>query len=117
MIDIQNGSYEIRCVLINSATVLNNDGVRQLEIEADAWTIQPAEQRFEIIQTQRKGAILNSNGQRYFAEVKQVAEKTICIELKRANVSETISIEAEWVNTISPADQNHLQPQMNAQKS
>lgn len=100
MLDIQKGSYEIRCVLINSETVLNNDGVRQLEINPDAWTIHPAEQRFEIVQLQRRGAILNSNGRRYYAEVTQVAEKSICLILKRAGVGETISVEADWVSPV-----------------
>lgn len=89
------GVYEITCVLLNSETVVNNDGLRRLEIQDNAWVLQPAGQAFEIEQLFRKTAILRSNGKRYFAETSRTSEKEILLRLKREHSSETISIEAE----------------------
>lgn len=101
---IPNGCYEIRCVLINAETVVNDDGVRELEIRDGEWIIQPSGQRFEIEQIQGERAILNSNGHRYFADVTLAGAGTIELELKRENVSETISVEATLIESAIPSD-------------
>ena len=101
---VPKGSYEILCVLINSETVVNDDGVRELEINDGEWIIQPSGQRFEIEQIKGGRALLRSSGHRYFAEVELTGAGSIQIDLKRENVSETISVEATLVESALPVD-------------
>ncbi|MEL7496844.1 MAG: hypothetical protein AAFN77_04495 [Planctomycetota bacterium] len=103
----QPTNYEIQCVLINSETVLNDDGVRRLELNANEWVIQPAEQRFQVEQRHQSNAVLRSNGHRYFAEIHQIDEATIELQLKRENVAGSITIEATLSPTIVPREPAH----------
>ena len=101
---IPNGTYDIRCVLINSETVVNDDGVRELEIHSDAWIVNPSGQQFKIEQSNGDRAILRSNGHRYFAEVELVGNATIQLKLKKENVAEILSIEATLAEAMAPLD-------------
>lgn len=101
---IPKGTYEIRCVLINSETVVNDDGVRELEVHSDEWVVKPSGQTFEIEQVNGGRAILRSNGHRYFAEAQLVGNATVELELKRENVAEILSIEATLTESMIPID-------------
>ena len=93
MTTISKGGWAIECVLINDQTVMNNEGMRALEILDTEWVIQPAGQRFRICQLTSKSAILESNGQTYYVDF-EVDGSLLKLKLSRQNVKETVTLEA-----------------------
>jgi hypothetical protein len=93
MSSIPNGDWAIQCVLLNDQTVVNSDSIRALEILDLEWVIQPAGQRFKVRQLTSKSAVLESNGQTYYAEF-QVDGSQLNLQLSRQNVKETLTVEA-----------------------
>lgn len=101
---IPQGTYEIQCVLLNSETVVNDDGVRELEIREDHWCVWPSGQRFELLQDSGERLILESNGHQYFAELELLGDASILVNLKKKNVAEVLSIEAKLIEAVLPVD-------------
>jgi len=93
MNSIPKGNWQIDCVILNEVTVVNNDGMRGLEILEDEWVIQPSNQRFRIRQTTNDSAILESNGQVFRADF-EINGSKLGLKLSRPNLKETIKIEA-----------------------
>ena len=93
MSSIPIGSWHIECVLINEETVMNYDSIRGLEIKKDEWVIQPSGQRFRIRQSAGKTAVLESNGDVYFADY-EVDGSSLTVKMSRQNMKETITVEA-----------------------
>ena len=96
MSSIPNGDWAIECILVNDETVMNNGGMRALEILENEWVIQPAGQRFKIIQLTPKSAVLESEGGTYYADF-QVDANKLSLQLSRPNVKEKIKIAAEAI--------------------
>jgi len=93
MSSIAKGDWAIDCVLINDQTVMNNDSMRAIEILDREWVVQPAGQRFKICQLTSKSAVLESNGETYYADF-QVDGGLLKLQLSRQNVKETVTVEA-----------------------
>ena len=93
MSSIAKGDWAIECVLINDQTVMNNDSIRALEVLDREWVIQPAGQRFKIYQLTSKSAILESNGETFYADF-EVDGSLLKLQLSRQNVRETVTMEA-----------------------
>lgn len=93
MKSIPKGNWQIDCVLLNETTVMNNDGMRGLEILEDEWVIQPSNQRFRIRQATDNSAVLESNGQVFYADF-EINGGQLELKLSRPNLKETIKIEA-----------------------
>ena len=93
MSSIATGNWAIECVLINDQTVVNNDGMRSLEVKDREWVIQPAGQHFKVCQITSKSAVLESNGETYYVDF-QVEGSLLKLELSRQNVNETVTLEA-----------------------
>ncbi|MDG1874068.1 MAG: hypothetical protein P8J27_09155 [Mariniblastus sp.] len=98
MSSIPVGNWDIECVLVNQTTVMNNDGIRALEILEDEWVIQPAGQRFRIRQAMKQSsglnsAVLESGGEVYFVEF-SVEGNSMSLAMSRPHIKETIHIEA-----------------------
>jgi len=98
MDSIPVGNWEIECVIVNRTTVMNNEGIRALEILKDQWVIQPSGQRFQVRQLTNKSnglksAVLESNGETYYADFK-VNGNSLQLAMSRPNIKETIHIEA-----------------------
>lgn len=91
---LSQGIYEIQCVLLNSETVLNDDTVRCLEVHPEYWLLQPAEQRFDVLQETQSGLVLESNGHIYHAR-KSVENGVVTVELKKTQCQETISLDVQ----------------------
>ena len=90
----KEGIWQIEAVLVNKATVLNNEGFIYFEYQNGALIIQPAGMRFEFEPETMHSAVLNSNGQTYFADW-TVDEDKIELILSRPQVKDTISIYAK----------------------
>ena len=90
---IPEGDWAIECVLINQVTVMNNEGMRAVEVKDDAWVIQPAGQRFRICQSTAKSAVLESNGEVFYADY-EVDGNKLLVDLSRRNIKEVVSFEA-----------------------
>ena len=93
MSSIPKGEWAIESIIVNRQTVVNNDGMRALQILDDEWVIQPAGQRFRIRQSTSKTAVLESNGEVFYADYK-VNGSDLNVTLARKNRNETVSIEA-----------------------
>ena len=93
---IPNGDWAIDCVLVNDETVLNNEGMRALEIEVRDWVIQPSGQRFKVTQLTSNSAVLDSNGETYYA-IFEVNGSNLDLQLSRPNLKEKIRIKAEAI--------------------
>ena len=93
MSSIPTGNWQIECILINDETVMNYESIRGLEILKDEWVIQPSGQRFRIRQSAGNTAVLESNGQVYFADF-EVDGCSLKLKMSRQNVKETIGIDA-----------------------
>lgn len=94
MTTIPQGHYDIECVLIDTETVMNNEGLRGLQINPDSWYLRPAEQRFDVLRQDGRSAVLVSNGHTYYAQVDHLDERQLKISLTRENIQNTIMIEA-----------------------
>ena len=70
MSSIPKGDWAIESVFINEDTVLNCDTIRGLEILADEWVIRPVGQRFRIRQAGSDSAVLESDGEAYYADMR-----------------------------------------------
>jgi hypothetical protein len=93
MSSIAKGDWAIQCVLINDQTVMNNDSIRALEVLDREWVIQPAGQRFKICQLTSTSAILESNGETFYADF-EVDGGLLKLQLSRQNVNEAVTVEA-----------------------
>ena len=93
MNSIPKGNWHIECVIVNGTTVMNNEGIRGLEIFDDQWVIQPSNQQFEIRQATADSAVLESNGEVYYADFK-VSGSRLSIKMSRPNIKETVTMEA-----------------------
>ncbi len=93
MSSIPTGDWAIECILVNHETVMNNEGMRALEIREDEWVIQPAGQRFRIRQSTSKTALLESNGEIFYADF-EAEGCELKLTLAREDRNETVSIEA-----------------------
>lgn len=92
----RSGQWQIQSVLVNDQTVLNNEGFLNLDIEGDELTINPIGFRFQIKQETTDGAVLESKGRVFFADI-IIDEDTIDLKLTRPDFDETIRIGAEYV--------------------
>jgi len=93
---IPHGEWGINCVLLNDTTVMNDDAIRRLEIEADEWYLQPLGQRFKVVQMTSSSAVLKSKGETFFADF-EVNGNQLVLQLSRQNVKEKICINAEAI--------------------
>lgn len=93
MNSIPTGKWAIESVLINEETVMNYDSVRSLHIQKDEWVLQPVGQRFRVRQSSGNSAILESQGDVYYAEY-EVSGSDLLLRLSREKVKETLTIEA-----------------------
>ncbi|MFK7766715.1 MAG: hypothetical protein AB8B55_05800 [Mariniblastus sp.] len=93
MFSIPKGDWAVESILINGTTVMNNDGMRGLEILDDEWVIQPVGQRFKVRQSTSKTAVLESNGEVFYADF-EVRGSDLRLQLARENRNETVCIEA-----------------------
>ena len=59
MSSIPKGEWAIESIIVNRQTVVNNDGMRALQILDDEWVIQPAGQRFRIRQSTSKLSLIH----------------------------------------------------------
>ncbi|MEM7453149.1 MAG: hypothetical protein AAF456_02230 [Planctomycetota bacterium] len=91
----RKGRWQIASVLVNSETVLNSEGFRQLDVSGDEIAIEPAGFRFKVQQSTPKSAVLELNGRVYFADF-SIKEDTIHLKLSRPEMDEKINIEAEF---------------------
>lgn len=90
------GRWEIDSVLINATTVMNNEGIRSLRVLEKEWILQPAGQKFDVIQMTPARVTLQSNGRAYLADY--VMEGTrLFLELTRPDRGEKVSIEAHAI--------------------
>ena len=96
MSSIPIGDWAIKCVLVNDETVMNNEGMRALEILDREWVIQPAGQRFKILQLTSKSAVLESEGGTYYADF-QIDANKLSLQLSRPNFKEKIRIAAKAI--------------------
>ncbi|MEM9942681.1 MAG: hypothetical protein AAF939_14045 [Planctomycetota bacterium] len=94
MLSIPAGDWMIESVIINDETVLNDDGIRAIEILADEWLVQPVGQKFRVRQAYANTAVLESNGNVYYADFELDGEN-LNLKLTRQNEKETIQIEAK----------------------
>jgi hypothetical protein len=92
------GGWQIEGVLINGETVLNDEGYRFIELVDNTLTILPVEMRFVVKQSQRSSAVLESQGQTFFAEIEQ-ADGSLTIEISRPKYKDRIRIEATVVSS------------------
>ena len=90
------GGWEIDSVLINSTTVMNDDGIRSLRISAEEWVLQPVGQKFDVIQMTPKKVTLGSNGETYFADY-VIDGRRLWLKMTRPDRSEKVSIEAHAI--------------------
>ncbi len=93
MISIPYGDWAIESVLVNETTVVNNDGIRALEILELEWILQPSGQSFQVIQLTSTSAVLRSDGETYFADF-EVNGSHLSLQLSRPNLEERISVQA-----------------------
>ena len=90
---IATGDWAIECILVNDQTVINSDGMRALEVRDREWLIQPGGQRFVVCQISADRAVLESNGETYYADYHVDASK-LKLRLSRQNVKETVTFDA-----------------------
>jgi len=93
MNSIPQGNWHIESVIVNGTTVVNNEGLRGLEVLKDEWVIQPSNQRFQIDDVQNGTAVLNSEGQAYYADF-EVNGDRLSLKMSRPKIKETITIDA-----------------------
>ena len=91
----RQGKWRIQSVIVNSETVVNNEGFLRLEVEGIELAIQPAGFRFKIQQSTARSAVLESRGQVYFADF-NCEDDVLQLNLSRPGLSETIQITAEF---------------------
>lgn len=97
MISIPYGDWAIDSVLINETTVMNNEGVRALEILARNWILQPSGQHFQVLQLTSSSAVLKSNGETFCADFK-IDGDHLTLHFSRPNLKEKISFEATAIS-------------------
>lgn len=93
MNSIATGDWAIECILINDQTVINSDGMRALEVRDHEWLIQPGGQRFVVCKKTADTAVLESEGETYYADFHVDASK-LKLRLSRQNVKETVTFDA-----------------------
>lgn len=98
MIAIPYGDWVIQSVLINGTTVMNNEGIRAIEIQELEWVLQPSGQPFHVVQLTQTSAVLRSNGKTFYANF-EVNGNHLSLHLSRQNLKETVSFEAEAIST------------------
>ena len=97
MSPIPYGDWAIECVLVNETTVMNNDGIRALEISEHEWVLQPSGQRFKVLHLTSKSAVLESQGETFHAYF-EIRANHLSLQMSRASVKETLRIEAEAIS-------------------
>ena len=97
MISIPHGGWAIQSVLINGTTVMNNEGIRAIEVLEGEWVLKPSGQPFQVIQLNSTSAILRSNGETYYADF-EVKGNNLSLHLSRADFNEKISFLAESIS-------------------
>jgi len=96
MSSIPVGSWAIKRIFINDEMVLESEGVRAIQIFDRKWVLQPAGQLFKITQLTTNSAVLESNGETFYAEFK-IDSNLLDLQLSRANRKEVIRISAEAI--------------------
>ena len=97
MISIPYGHWAIQSVLVNGATVVNDESIRAIEILEREWVLRPSGQPFQLIKLNSTSAIIRSNGESYDAEFK-VDGNHLTLHLSRTDLSERITFEAESIS-------------------
>ena len=100
-----NGNWDVKSILINEETVMNNEGFQTLKITDDEFEILPIGFRFRIRQSTSKTAVLESRGQVFYANF-SLDRTVLTIELARPKFKETIRLEAELVTATVEANSN-----------
>ena len=90
------GVWCINAVLINHKTVMNNEGFRFLNVMDEELSIEPVGIKFRFKQKTVGRAVLESNGEVFYANISQSTE-CCAIELTRPNCQESFLLEAEMV--------------------
>lgn len=97
MNSIATGDWAIECVLINDQTVINSDSLRTLKVYEREWVLLPAGQAFKVCRSTMNSAVLESNGETYYADF-EVEGSCLTLKLSRQNVKETLTFEAIAIN-------------------
>lgn len=93
---IRRGNWEIQAVIVNSETVMNDEGFRRLEFANNEMVIQPVGFRFQLSESSDNEVVFMSRGQIFNAAINLDGEH-VHLELTRPKFDESISIEAEYV--------------------
>jgi hypothetical protein len=96
MISIPYGGWAIQSVLINDTTVMNNEGVRAIEVLEHEWVLQPSGQPLQVVILNSTSAILRSNGDTYDADF-EVNGNHLTLHISRRDLNEKVTFEAESI--------------------
>lgn len=96
MSSIPVGTWAVERLFINGEMVVNNESVRAIQIFDREWVLQPTGQRFKLTQLTANSAVLESNGETFYAEF-EIDGNLLDLQLSRANRKEVIRISAEAI--------------------
>ena len=100
---LPTGVWCVNAVLINHKTVMNNEGFRFLNVTDDEMSIEPAGIKFQFTQKNDAGAVLESDGELFYARFSQ-SQECCAIELTRPGFQELLLFEAELVASAELAE-------------
>ncbi len=92
---LQQGEWAIMSVKVNSETVMNYEGFVQLNISGEEFSIEPIGLQFAIRQVTPGAAVLESQGQTYFADF-ELNDEQLTLTLTRPKFHETVTISAQF---------------------
>ena len=96
MSSIPVGTWAVERLFINDEMVVNNESVRAIQIFDREWVLQPTGQRFKLTQLTANSAVLELNGETFYAEF-EIDGSLLDLQLSRANRKEVIRISAEAI--------------------
>ena len=97
MVAIPKGDWSILSITVDDQSVQNKEGFEMIELSDDVITIHPSGMTFNVQQATEHSAVLESQGQVFFADYKTSdQDKQLNLRLTRPRFAETIDIQAQF---------------------
>lgn len=90
------GEWSILSINVDSQSVHNSEGFERIEMSDNVMTIRPAGMKFTVQHVTERTAVLESQGQVFFADYKTSRQdQQLNLRLTRPQFAETIDIRAQ----------------------
>ena len=97
MVAIPNGDWAILSIAVDNQSVHSSEGFERIEMSETGMTIRPSGMTFTVQQATKDSAVLESQGQVFFADFKtSQQDQQLNLRLTRPQFAETIDIQAQY---------------------